>query len=145
MFVGGEMRTIVTTLGLALVGLAAVAVWEWWRRRTRSGGEEEEAAPWRIRAYSFQSELSFSDAKRMLEAGGLGEWYERDSAWYDQLLSCPARAGVRMNLYRFEDEWVLELKTSGADADRAGVEAFAVKTLLPALGARDAKETGPVN
>ena len=91
--------------------------------------------------------------KRLLEAGalgestagGLGEWYERDSAWYDQLLSCPGRAGVRMNLYRFDDEWVLELKASGADADRAGGDAFAKKTLLPALGARDVKKTGSVN
>lgn len=139
------MRTIVTMLGLALVGLAVGAAWGWWRRRSGDGGGEEEAAPWSVRAYSFQSELSFSDAKRMLEAGGLGEWYERDSAWYDQLLSCRGSAGVRMNLYRFEDEWVLELKASGADADRAGVETSAEETLLPALGAREVKETGPVN
>ena len=72
-FVAGEMRTIATTLGLALVGLAAGAVWEWWRRRRGSGSGEEEAAPWNVRAYSFQSELSFSDAKRMLEVGALGE------------------------------------------------------------------------
>ncbi|MCP4289057.1 MAG: hypothetical protein GY792_32325 [Gammaproteobacteria bacterium] len=144
------MKTIVTTLGLSLVGMAAGSVWKWWRRRKESG---EEAAPWSVRAYSFQSELSFSDAKRMLEAGALGkskalgldEWYERDSAWYDQLLSCRGHAGVWMNLYRFDDEWVLELKASGADADRAGIEAFAENTLLPALGARDVKETGPVN
>ena len=144
------MKTIVTTLGLLLAGLVVGVVWEWWRRR-KGGGEEE--APWSIRAYSFQSELSFSDAKRILEVdasgesktGGLGEWYERDSAWYDELLSCPERAGVRMNLYRFDDEWVLELKASGADADRAGAEAFAEKTLLLALRARDVKETGPVN
>jgi hypothetical protein len=50
-----------------------------------------------------------------------------------------------MNLYRFEDEWVLELKASGADADRAGAEASAEEALFPALGARDVKETGPVN
>ena len=40
---------------------------------------------------------------------------------------------------------MLELKTSGTDADRAGGESFAVETLLPAEGARDVKETGPVN
>ena len=153
LFVGGEMRTILTTLGISVVGLAAFAVWERWRRRKGSGSGKEEAAPWSVRAYSFQSELSFSDAKRVLEAGelreseagGLCEWYERDSAWYDELLSCRGHAGVRMNLYRFEDEWVLELKASGADADRAGAEAFAKETLMPALDARDVKKTGPVN
>ncbi len=147
-FVAGEMRTIATTLGLA-----AGAVWEWWRRRRGSGNGEKEAVSWSVRAYSFQSELSFSDAKRMLgvgalgesEAGGPWEWYERDSAWYDELLSCSGRTGVRMNLYRFEDEWVLELKAVGADADRGGAEAFAKETLMPALGARDVKKTGPVN
>ena len=118
-----------------------------------NGSEEEEAAPWNVRAYSFQSELSFSDAKRMLEEGELGKseasglckWYERDSAWYDQLLSCHGHAGVRMNLYRFEDEWVIELKASVADADRARAEVFAKGTLMTALGARGIKKTGPVN
>jgi hypothetical protein len=147
------MKTILTTLGLVLVGLAGVVVWGWWRWRRGSGSGKEEKAPWTVRAYSFQSELSFSDAKRLLEggelseleAGGLREWYERDSAWYDELLSCRGHAGVRMNLYRFEEEWVLELKASGADADREGAEAFAKETLMPALKARDVKRTGPVN
>ena len=99
------MKTIAITLGLALAGLALVglavgAFLKCWRRLSENEDIEEEEALWSIRAYSFQSELSFSDAKRILEAGGLGEWYERDSAWYDQLLSCRGRAGVWMNLYR---------------------------------------------
>jgi len=37
------------------------------------------------------------------------------------------------------------LKANGADAHRAGAEAFAEETLMPALVARDVKKTGPVN
>lgn len=140
------METVVTTLlGLLLLGLIAYAVRELCRRQRESGEEAKDAKLWNVRAYSFQSELPFSEAMHMLEADDLGEWYERDSFWYDQLLSCRVRAGVRMNLYRFDDEWVLELKASAADADRVGFEKFVEETLLPALGAQAVKETGPVN
>jgi len=104
-----------------------------------------------IRAYSFQSDLTFEDAKKLLipeveGAGAFGEWYERDSAWYTNLLSCRSHPGLRMNLYFFDAENILELKLTQVDRRRvAEAEAFALGTILPALGARDVKPTDSVD
>lgn len=82
------------------------------------------------------------------EDGGakpLGEWYERDSAWYDRLLSRRDLAGVRVNLYFFDDENVLELKYAEDGPPAGEVEAWALKVLLPALGAREVEPCEPVD
>ena len=101
--------------------------------------------PREIQAFSFQTALSFGEAMKVLgigEEGGakpLGDWYERDSAWYDRLLSRRDLPGVRMNLYFFDDENILELKYAEDGAQASDAEDFALKVLLPALGAREVK------
>ena len=139
------MRHLLTTLALILVALAIGAVLQRRRKLAKRAGEPNRALDWSIRAYSFQSDGSFDDAMALLVGGEHGEWFERDSAWWDQLMSCPARQGVRMNLYYFDDRNVLELKADSPDADRSGAETYALRTLLPALGAREVRRTSPVN
>lgn len=108
--------------------------------------------------YSFQTDLSFAEVTSILGARGGGstqpgrsplwEWFERDSAWYDNLLSCSSPPpGVRMNLYFFDDENILEFKFT-ADVDAKDVQrilAFGLNELLPALGARDVKQSHSVD
>jgi hypothetical protein len=107
--------------------------------------------PREIQAFSFQTALTFGEAMKVLgigEEGGakpLGDWYERDSAWYDRLLSRRDLPGVRVNLYFFDGENVLELKYA-EDGPAAGeVEEWAVRVLLPALGARDVRSCESVD
>lgn len=74
------------------------------------------------------------------EEGGakpLGKWYECDSAWYDRLLSRRDLPGVRVNLYFFDNENVLELKYDEDGPPVSEVEEWALKVLLPALEARE--------
>jgi len=103
-----------------------------------------------ILAYSFQTGLTYADAVKLLGADGsgsarFGEWYERDSAWYSELLSCRSYRGMWLNLYFFDEETILELKFDGSESGKAAAESVALKELLPALGARDIKPTGSVN
>lgn len=136
-----EITTIATTLGLAAAALAAGAIWNWRTKRI----PQTSPKPWSIRATAFQSDISFSEAKNLLIGGNHGPWYERDSAWYNELLTRSSVDGVRLNLYRFEKKWVLELKADSPSANRAAAEAYASNTLLPALKARDPHPTAPVN
>ena len=98
--------------------------------------------PREIQAFSFQTALTFGEAMKVLGIGEegcakpLGEWYERDSSWYGRLLSHRDLPGVRVNLYFFDDENVLELKYSEGGPPVGEVEQWALEVLLPALGAR---------
>ncbi len=153
------MRTIVTTLVLAIVGVAVCLAWARLQslRWKQAGRAKQQAKTIRrtTLAYSFQSGLSFADAVKMLGADkdrakqsgvtAFGDWYERDSAWHAKLLSCRSHRGMSMNLYFFEDRNVLELKIAESEAARSAAVAFARHELLSALGARDVQPADSVN
>jgi hypothetical protein len=100
-------------------------------------------------AYSFTTSLAPADVFRRLRADGTWTWIDRDSDRWGDYVSAVDAPGAIVKVIPGEpapDRWTanvaFECEDADADAQAEDLRETLVDRILPAIGARDVRESG---